>query len=232
MTRRLFAIVACLIALCMPISAQTYQVRFTTDKGSFTVVLYDDTPIHRDNFLRLVRTGYYDGILFHRVIKNFMIQTGDSTSRHASPYDLLGETDVPYTLPAEIVYPLHYHHRGALAAAREGDDVNPERRSSGAQFYIVTGQRIPPSRMTDFREYVSRMTGGQVHIPRAQADDYAERGGAPHLDGQYTVFGEVLEGMDIVEAISLVPTDRNDRPLENLRIIKAEVISESLEERV
>ena len=208
--------------------SQTYQVRFTTDKGDFTVLLYDDTPIHRDNFVRLAREGYYDNTLFHRVIKNFMVQAGDSSTRHALPYTLYGENDVDYTLPAEIVYPTHYHHRGALAAAREGDDVNPEWRSSGAQFYIVTGAKIPSSRMSDIRQYVERATRGKVSIPYHLARDYATRGGAPHLDGQYTVFGEVVAGMDIVEAISEVPTDRNDRPTEDLHILKAEVLTPSV----
>lgn len=205
-------------------SAQTFRVRFTTDKGAFTVVLYDDTPQHRDNFVRLVHEGYYDGTLFHRVIKNFMVQAGDSSTRHAVPGAVYGGSDVPYTLPAEIVYPLHYHHRGALAAAREGDDTNPERRSSGAQFYVVTGARVPSSRMSEIRAYVSRMTRGEVNIPGALARDYAERGGAPHLDGQYTVFGEVTEGMEVVEAISTLTTDRYDRPRADLHILHAEVL--------
>ena len=206
--------------------AQNSHVRFTTDKGVFTVVLFDDTPQHRDNFLHLVREGYYDGTLFHRVIKNFMVQAGDSSTRHARPYILYGENDVPYTLPAEIRFPTHYHHRGALAAAREADDVNPERRSSGAQFYIVTGSKWASSRFADIRSYVSRMTDGKVVFPYAVAEDYAKRGGAPHLDGQYTIFGEITDGMDVVEAISVVPTDRNDRPETDLRIIRAEIVEE------
>lgn len=224
MLKRTLLSLLLLLPLCA--IAQSSRVLFITDKGSFTVMLYDDTPQHRDNFLKLVREGYYDGVLFHRVIRNFMIQTGDSTSRHAQPDALYGNGDVPYTLPAEIVYPKHYHHRGALAAAREGDDVNPEWRSSGAQFYIVTGRPVPSSRMTDIRAYVNRMTRGQVNIPGSLAEDYAERGGAPHLDGQYTVFGEVLSGMEVVEAISVVKTDRNDRPRTDLRIIHAEVLEQ------
>ncbi len=223
MRRNIFFLLLILV-VALNIQAQTSRVKITTDKGAFIVVLYDDTPIHRDNFLHLVQDGYYNGILWHRVIRNFMIQTGDSTSRHARPEALFGEEDVPYTLPAEIIYPAHYHHRGALAAARESDDINPERRSSGAQFYVVTGAKVPSSRMTDIRAYVSRMTHNEVRIPHALAEDYAVRGGAPHLDGQYTVFGEVVEGMDVVEAISVVPTDRNDRPRQDIRIITAEIM--------
>lgn len=223
-TLKTLALIILTLAAYGPAEAQTHRVRFTTDSGTFTVELFDDTPLHRDNFLRLVREGYYDGLLFHRVIKNFMVQAGDSTTRHAKPYALYGEGDVPYTLPAEIIFPRHYHHRGALAAAREADEVNPERRSSGAQFYVVTGSKWPSSRFADVRQYVSRMTEGRIQHPHALAEDYAERGGAPHLDGQYTVFGQVVEGMDIVEAISRVRTDRNDRPLEDLHIIHAECL--------
>lgn len=118
------------------------RVRFETTSGTFVVALYDDTPIHRDNFLRLVRSGFYDGILFHRVIEGFMVQAGDPDSRQARPGQRLGEKSEGETLPAEIRYPGHYHLRGALAAARLGDGINPERRSSGSQFYIVWGERM------------------------------------------------------------------------------------------
>ena len=127
------------VADSLAADSATSLVRFETTLGTFDIALYNDTPLHRDNFLRLVRNGYYDGVLFHRVIRDFMVQTGDSTSRTAAPGTPLGEGDAGYTLPAEIVFPTHYHHRGAVAAARTGDDVNPERRSSGALFSVVWG---------------------------------------------------------------------------------------------
>lgn len=217
-------VLGALCAVSIGLLAQTHRVRLTTSEGDIVLTLFDDTPIHRDNFLKLVASGYYDGIIFHRVISQFMIQAGDSLTRHAQPGALYGEGDVDYTLPSEILFPKHYHHRGALAAAREGDDVNPERRSSGAQFYIVTGRHCGSGDLQAFRQHIFKQTKQWIKWPREAERDYATRGGSPHLDLQYTVFGEVAEGMEVVECIERKKTDLNDRPIDDVRILKAEII--------
>ncbi len=217
----------CSVVLVAAAGAQdslTHRVKVETTMGDFVIALYDDTPIHRDNFLKLVREGYYDGLLFHRVIKRFMVQTGDPDSRHAKPGQLLGEGGPGYTLPAEILYPKHYHRRGVVAAAREGDDVNPERRSSGSQFYVVWGQRFTDSQLGAIAGDVYEVTKGAVELDASLDPVYRETGGSPHLDGQYTVFGEVVEGLEVIEAIQGVETNADDRPIEDVRLIRAAVI--------
>lgn len=199
-------------------------VRIETTEGVIRVALSDDTPIHRDNFLKLASSGFYDGTLFHRCIKDFMIQGGDPDSRTAEPGVLLGDGDVEYSLPAEFCLPFLYHWRGALAAARESDDVNPERRSSGCQFYIVYGKKQAAADIKKFRRMFEEE--GMEMTPQ-MADDYVMRGGTPHLDGKYTVFGEVVEGLNVVRKIMLLPTDKNDRPLQNVRILHAKVEQKS-----
>ena len=201
-----------------------HEVLLQTTMGDIRVALCNETPRHRDNFLRLVREGYYDGNLFHRVIWNFMVQSGDSTSRHAAPGQQLGYYSPDYTIPAEIVFPRLHHKRGALAAAREGDDVNPERASSSAQFYIVYGKRLLPAQLDDVQRRLDHATGGQIQLTPELRDEYYRKGGTPHLDGQYTVFGEVVSGLDVVERIQMVQTDAHDRPLDDVRIIKATVV--------
>ena len=178
---------------------QDIEVEFKTSMGDFRVRLFRDTPIHSRHFAQLVREGYYDGLLFHRIIRNFMIQAGDSTSRHAQPGQMLGEADRSYTLAPEFRTPTHYHRRGALAAARESDDVNPGRRSSATQFYVVWGKRWTPNELANVREHVDAETGENGLITDNMALDYYTRGGSPHLDGQYTVFGEVLTGLEVIE---------------------------------
>ncbi len=217
----------CVLAVAAAASAQDslrHRVKVETTMGDFVIALYDDTPVHRDNFLKLVREGYYDGLLFHRVIKRFMVQTGDPDSRDAAPGEPLGEGGPDYTLPAEIVYPKHYHRRGVVAAAREGDDVNPERRSSGSQFYVVWGQRFTESQLAAIAGDVYEVTHGAVELDAKLDSVYREVGGAPHLDGQYTVFGEVVEGLDVIEAIQGVETNADDRPLADVRLIRATVL--------
>ena len=197
------------------ITQGTVKVKIETKLGNIIVRLYDATPIHRDNFVKLVKEGFYDGTLFHRVIKNFMIQGGDPDSKGAPADKELGEGDPGYTLEAEIRSGL-YHKRGALAAAREGDDVNPERRSSGSQFYIVWGRTFTPRQLEYLDEKLKMEhpeTGG---LNAAQQQLYASQGGSPHLDGTYTVFGEVEEGLDVVEKIQNLPTNDSDRPLEDI----------------
>lgn len=199
-------------------------VRLETSAGTIRVALLDETPRHRDNFLKLAEEGFYDGTLFHRVIRDFMIQGGDPDSRKATPGQRLGEGDVGYTLPAEIRLPHYYHLRGALAAARESDDVNPERRSSGCQFYIVWGKSRSER---GIREMRSRLADQGVETTVEMAQNYLQYGGTPHLDGQYTVFGEVIEGLAVVKDIQRVATDANDRPLDDVRVVRAVVEQKS-----
>lgn len=205
-------------------SAVRHQVLLQTSKGDIVVELYNETPRHRDNFLKLVKSGYYDGILWHRVIADFMIQTGDSTTRHAKPGVEVGDYDLDYRIPAEIVYPKYFHKRGALAAAREGDSVNPERKSSAAQFYIVWGAVYGNSSLDKVQARLDETTGGKVKLTPEVREAYRMYGGTPHLDGQYTVFGEVVKGLNVVRDIDYVDTDDNDRPVWDVKIIKATVI--------
>lgn len=198
------------------------RVVLETTLGRIVLGLYDDTPKHRDNFVKLVSEQYYDSTLFHRVIMDFMVQGGDPDSRTATDTATLGEGDPGYTIEAEIL-PHLYHKRGALAAARTGDFVNPERRSSGSQFYIVWGRPVTPLVLERMAKQISMDLGREFAFPPEATDSYAAHGGTPHLDGQYTVFGEVLEGLEVVERMHIVETDRNDRPLQNIRIIKAYV---------
>ena len=199
-------------------------VLLETTKGNILVALYNETPRHRDNFLKNVRAGYYDGLLFHRVINNFMIQAGDSASRHAAKGQMLGDSPESYTVPAEICWPHLYHKRGALGAAREGDDVNPSRASSAHQFYIVYGRRMDDAMLDKAQQRLDESTGGKIKLTPELRKAYFEKGGTPHLDGQYTVFGEVLEGLDVVKGIEWMETDANDRPIEDVRIMKATIV--------
>lgn len=243
-------------------------VRLETTEGNITVKLYDETPKHRDNFIKLAKEGVYDSTLFHRVIKNFMIQAGDPQSKTASDTATLGSGDVDYTLPAEI-NPKFFHKRGVLAAARLGDEVNPNRESSGCQFYIVTGRKFSEAQMINMENQMNEArlenifnelarkhmkeiykmrkandTEGLLELQdsleaqarakvakepalkytKEQISAYTTIGGAPHLDGAYTIFGEVTEGMDIVDKIEKVKTNRGDRPEKDIRILKAEVL--------
>lgn len=243
-------------------------VEIKTTLGDIVIKLYNDTPLHRDNFLKLVKEGYYEGLLFHRVIKDFMVQAGDPDSKNAPKGAMLGMGNPGYTVEAEIDYPKHYHKYGALAAARTGDQVNPERRSSGSQFFIVTGRKVSPAQLQQaaqqavmgqrqalFRklaeenaesvktmremgdmEGLDRLQNKLIEevekaipapsLPEKMVEDYTTLGGAPHLDGQYTVFGEVLKGMDVVEKIQKTETDGHDRPLEDIKIISVKVLEE------
>ena len=243
------------------------KVKITTSLGNIIVRLYDETPLHRDNFLKLAKEGFYNGTLFHRVIRDFMIQGGDPDSVNAPAGKRLGTGGPDYTLEAEI-HPALFHKRGALAAARQGDEVNPERRSSGSQFYIVWGQTYNDGQLrqmgkqlemqrlqsifqtlaadhraeilqlrrdrnrTGLQELQDRLvaeaetkakTPGPV-LTEAQMEAYSSVGGTPHLDGQYTVFGEVVEGLDIVDRIQQVETLSGDRPKADVVVVKANVL--------
>ena len=257
-------------SLTAEITLQNMKVIIKTSLGDIKVRLYDQTPLHRDNFIRLAKEGFYDGTIFHRVIRDFMIQGGDPDSKGASQDKPLGTGGPGYTLPAEIK-PELYHKRGALAAARQGDQVNPEKRSSGSQFYIVWGQvygkgqigqlakqmemqakqqyfnslamekrteiirmrkerdqaglqdlqdRLIASTEEHFREL--KASGVPVGLRKEQEEIYTTVGGTPHLDGQYTVFGEVEEGLDTVEKIQSAATADSDRPLEDI-VVKMEI---------
>ena len=193
------------------------MINLETTLGTIKIELYGDTPVHSNNFKKLVEQGFYDGILFHRVIDGFMIQTGDPDSKTATPGQHLGAGGPGYTLPAEIL-PQHFHKRGAIAAARTGDQTNPMRRSSGSQFYIVHGQVTPAEKLKAYARYGFEFSDEQLEA-------YATIGGAPTLDAQYNVFGEVVEGMDIVDKIATADRDAADRPKTDIKIIKASVIN-------
>ena len=193
------------------------KVLLKTSLGDITIVLYDDTPAHRDNFHKLVNDKFYDGVLFHRIIKGFMIQGGDPDSKTAKPGQRLGSGDVGYTIPAEFV-PAHFHKRGAVCAARMGDNVNPQKASSGCQFYIVDGTVYDNDKLN----MIAQRTG-KTFTPE-QIEAYTTVGGAPFLDGDYTVFGEVISGMEVVDKIASQQKDGADRPLEDIKIISATMI--------
>lgn len=209
-----------------------YIVEITTTAGTIKVALSNLTPKHRDNFVKLCKKGYYDNVLFHRVIKGFMIQSGDPDSKAHEPGKLYGDGGPDYTIEAEFT-PELYHKKGVLAAAREGDDVNPERRSSASQFYIVTGKvyddkmLAEAARKIDKRNAAINITSSYIYTVE-QMNAYKTIGGAAHLDSQYTIFGEVIEGMDIADSISSVETDKNDRPTKDIYIIKTKVSKKQL----
>ena len=272
----LLTILACTLAGCKPgqkkdgnnMENET-KLKIETSAGDIVVKLYNETPRHRDNFIKLAQDGTYEGTLFHRVIKDFMIQAGDPESKNAPKGKMLGAGDMGYTIPAEFVYPKYFHKKGALSAARQGDNVNPEKASSGCQFYIVTGKVYSDSTLLDMERqmnqlrlnnafqalvqknmktiYKLRREGNQdglldlqdtliaqseaqvekeepFRFTPEQVQAYTTVGGTPHLDGEYTVFGEVLEGMDVVDKIQRVKTDRNDRPEEDVVIEKVTVL--------
>jgi len=195
------------------------DVLLQTNYGDIIVRLSDSTPLHRDNFLKLVKIHYYDSVLFHRVIKNFMIQSGDPNSKQAKPGEPLGEGGPDYTIPSEFRTTL-FHKKGVIAAAR---DNNPEKASSGSQFYIVQGRIFTDAGLDSVETY--RLNGRK--IPADQREVYKTVGGTPHLDQNYTVFGEIVKGLDVVDKIASVATskgDDRDRPLEDVRIIKAKFV--------
>lgn len=198
------------------------DVLMQTTMGDIVIRLSDSTPLHRDNFLKLVKVGYYDSVLFHRVIKEFMIQSGDPNSRRAPAGQPLGNGGPGYTIPAEFRTTL-FHKRGAIAAARTGDNVNPQKASSGSQFYLVQGKVYTDAGLDSLE--TGRLNGRK--IPVADREIYKTIGGVPHLDQGYTVYGEVVKGLDIVDKIASVQTSRaqdRDRPLQDVRIIKATLI--------
>ncbi|MBO4530073.1 MAG: peptidylprolyl isomerase [Paludibacteraceae bacterium] len=239
-------------------------VELKTEFGTMKILLYDDTPQHRDNFLKLVNQGFYDSLLFHRVIKEFMIQGGDPDSKNAPASKQLGAGDVGYTIPAEFVYPKYYHKKGALAAARQGDQVNPEKRSSGCQFYIVQGKKMNDAELQQMEKIllnkakekrfyeIAREKNEEIKklriakdqeglrklnddiiaqlekefeskasdfkMPDEMKEAYKTIGGTPFLDNDYTVFGEVIEGLEVIDAIAAVKTRPGDRPENDIKM--------------
>lgn len=276
---KILILIMCALPMTFEMSAQKNNAnKMTTEKetkvviettlGNIVVKLYNETPKHRDNFLKVVNDSVYNGVLFHRVIKDFMIQAGDPSSKTAEAGQQLGSGDLGYTVEAEFVYPKYFHKKGALAAARTGDAVNPERRSSASQFYIVTGKAYLPQQVEMMEQHMSEQkkedifaglvrervdsirnmqaagdtlalqelqnelialteveyAKNPVKFTQAQVEAYTTVGGTPHLDGQYTVFGEVVEGMDVVDKIQNVATGSADRPVEDVKIVSAKVI--------
>jgi len=214
--KKLMLIGVFILGLILTVGCQENEIKtgvtitISTSLGDLVVLLYDETPLHQENMLSLIEEGYYDGQLFHRVIENFMIQGGDPHSIDAERGQRLGTGGPGYTIEAEISKKL-YHKKGALAAARQGDGVNPEQRSSGSQFYIVKGQVFTVEQLDSMRK-----SGRIKSLNKEQIEIYTTVGGTPHLDGAYTVFGEVVEGLEIVDQITYEPTDSYDRPLQNI----------------
>jgi peptidyl-prolyl cis-trans isomerase B (cyclophilin B) len=214
-----------MLLICSSAKAQDRaEVEFQTTEGNIRIALFNETPQHRDNFMKLARMEFYDSLLFHRVIKDFMIQGGDLHSKHAAPGKLLGEGELDYTIEPEFRLPQIYHRRGVIASARESDRVNPERRSGAAQFYIVWGKVYDDRRLAKVQERLDSATNGQVKLTPEMIETYKTIGGTPHLDGQYTVFGEVVSGMDVVDKIQNTTTGRGDRPTVDIRIVKARIV--------
>lgn len=186
-------------------------VRIETDSGAMVARLYSKTSLHRDNFVKHVKEHFYDGLLFHRVIKDFMIQGGDPLSRNARPGAQLGQGGVKNTIPAEIDSTL-FHKKGALAAAREADDVNPDRASSASQFYIVEGKTYTDAELNKIEEHFN------IKIPAAHREVYRTIGGSPFLDMSYTIFGQIISGLDVIDKIAGASTDENDRPIKDIKM--------------
>jgi cyclophilin family peptidyl-prolyl cis-trans isomerase len=248
-----------------PGGTENVVVLIKTSSGNIRIKLYDNTPIHRDNFIKLVEMGFYDGISFHRVIKDFMIQAGDPSTRTGLTKEQL-DTLSTYTIPAEF-HKEYYHKKGALAAARQGNDVNPEMRSSGTQFYIVQGKKYSnaelkateeginsnikqalfsrlikevadsarqsgrPLQESEIQERASMKmfdfltTHADFGFSDEQVNTYINAGGTPRLDGTYTVFGEVIEGLETVDAIASVQTNQADKPVDDVKIISMKLVS-------
>lgn len=261
--RKVLALLMIYVATSCAISQKNQMAVIHTEFGDMKVILYNETPRHRDNFIKLVKEHYYDSLLFHRVIKDFMIQGGDPESRHAAPSTMLGNGGPAYTIPAEFVFPKYFHKKGALAAARQGDQTNPDKASSGSQFYIVQGTVLSDDELKQieggltnqkrqdagnvvFKPYIdslkyydtmrdsvrfmnlyqkaaaaankAAMEATPFKLPEELISVYKTIGGTPFLDNNYTVFGEVVEGLDVIDKIAAAEGDGNNRPLKDIRM--------------
>lgn len=253
-----------ILAACNGQPSEAQLIEIQTPYGVMKVKLYDQTPLHRDNFIKLTQQGYFDSLLFHRVIAGFMIQGGDPKSKNAPSGAPLGESDPGYTLPSEIHFPKYFHKKGALAAARTSDQINPERKSSGSQFYIVQGKPLTGEELTAMEDRINhaekqklfykilpqfndslnyyQKTGNTeklsklqtriiedvevqfarqtpFHYPDSIREIYQTQGGTPMLDGQYTVFGEVVEGLQVIDSIAAAATDARNRPVKDIKMV-------------
>ena len=221
MKKTVFALLVLLLAACGPKQQKETVMVVETTMGTVEFKLYNQTPLHRDNFIRLAREHYFDSLLFHRIIDGFVIQGGDPNSRHAAPGELLGDGEPDYRIPAEFrLEDGIFHHKWTVNAAREGDDTNPERESCASQFCFMMGNPMTEAQLERAQERLDKATDGQVKLTPAMRATYMEIGGSPHLDGQYTVFGEVVSGFEVLEAMQKVPTDTYDRPLEDVRMLR------------
>lgn len=216
--RKIFLIVIVSILMAYSLNAQSTHVKISTNMGDMVVMLYDETPKHSENFVKLVEESFFNDLLFHRVINKFMIQGGDPESKNAAAGTALGNGGPGYTVEAEI-NDKYFHKKGVLSAARQGDNVNPEKRSSGSQFYIVQGQKYTDQQLDSFEQRLN------TSFSKEQRDAYTTVGGTPHLDGGYTVFGELTEGLDVLDKIAKVDVDARNRPLEDVKIISVEIIN-------
>jgi peptidyl-prolyl cis-trans isomerase B (cyclophilin B) len=214
--KRIIITITALFLSFSSFSQERQKVEIETIYGNMLIELYNETPIHRDNFIKLAENGFYDGTLFHRVIPAFMIQGGDPVSKEENPKEQIGNGGLGYTLPSEFNKKL-IHKKGALAAARMPDAVNPKKESSGSQFYIVEGQVYDASKL----EMMEKRMG--VKMNELQKKMYSTIGGTPHLDGSYTVFGEVIRGLEIISKISNVNRNKNNLPLEKV-VMKVRVV--------
>lgn len=201
------------------------EVVLETSMGDITIRLYDDTPQHRDNFVRLAREGFYDDIIWHRIVEQSTIQSGDPCLKKGGARPTADTSLLHYSLPAEIVYPRHFHKPGALAMARQPDSINVRRESSATQFYIVTGKVYSAEKLAELHQFMQDANPSARILPftEAQKRIYTTKGGAPHLDGEYTVFGEVVDGMKVVEAIGRIKTDEKERPLKEVVLKKVRI---------
>ena len=205
----LIAALLCVISLSAQTDKRT-KIELQTSMGKIIVELFNETPLHRDNFIKQVKAGTYNGVLWHRVINNFLIQTGDETPS--------------VWITAEFRTPEIFHQRGMLNAAREGDESNPEKKSSSTQFTIITGQKFTDEQLDLIQKRIDIWTNGTVKLTEEMRNVYKQKGGAPHLDGSYTVFGQVIKGMDIVDKIQKVETNKHDRPLKDIKIKRAKIL--------
>ncbi|MBQ0045076.1 MAG: peptidylprolyl isomerase [Bacteroidales bacterium] len=214
-----------MLASCSPKPEKRVKVIMETTMGTVEFELFNETPLHRDNFIKLAEMHYFDSLLFHRIIQDFVVQGGDPNSKYAEPGQMLGDGEPDWRVPAEFrLEDGIFHYRGSINAAREGDEWNPERESCASQFCFMWGKVFTDEELDRMQERLDKQTNGTVKLTPEMREVYKTKGGCPHLDGQYTVFGEVTMGMDVVDAMQRVATDENDRPIEDVRILSVQIV--------